>query len=205
MLNVDDLILMDTKDIKAGRKLLCREFEHDPQFHKMLKPEQDQSNLEPLFDYILRSGIKAGGILVKDSEDMKGIALVVPAGIKSAWAECSFGGFVNMLWKYRFATVKLLSRLNKRSREIHGRLVQGKHYYLSIIGVEPRCQGQGVGKKILLQIIKGVDQEQMPLYLETQNQKNVSIYRKYGFEVVHEEAMTPFFYDPVYFMLRMPT
>ena len=55
---------------------------------------------------------------------------------------------------------------------------------------------------MLLSINNTADLEQMPLYLETQNKKNVSIYEKYGFKLIQEELLKAVLKNKIYFMLR---
>jgi len=56
-----------------------------------------------------------------------------------------------------------------------------------MLGVSPAAQGKGVGGLLLADMLGKVDLEGMPAYLETQNERNVGFYQKYGFEVAAEE------------------
>lgn len=60
------------------------------------------------------------------------------------------------------------------------------HYYLFALGVSPAAQGKGVGGLLLASMLSRIDGERMPAYLETQNEKNVGLYRRFGFEVAAE-------------------
>ena len=61
------------------------------------------------------------------------------------------------------------------------------HYYLFMLGVCPAAQGKGIGGRLLADMLGRVDREGMTTYLETQNERNVRFYRKFGFEVAAEE------------------
>jgi ribosomal protein S18 acetylase RimI-like enzyme len=63
------------------------------------------------------------------------------------------------------------------------------HFYIMTVGVLPERQGMGVGKKLMTKALEIVDANQMPCYLETQNENNVPIYQKLGFEVVTDMEM----------------
>jgi GNAT superfamily N-acetyltransferase len=58
------------------------------------------------------------------------------------------------------------------------------HWYLPLIGVDPHAQGCGLGS-VLLQIgLERCDTEGLPAYLESSNPRNLSLYRRHGFEVM---------------------
>ena len=73
--------------------------------------------------------------------------------------------------------------------KLHRRLVPYPHWYLEIIGVAPAHQGQGFSSRLLRPVLERIDRERMPCYLETNAEKNVAIYRRFGFEVVSEDKM----------------
>lgn len=60
------------------------------------------------------------------------------------------------------------------------------HYYLFALGVSPSAQGKGVGALLVNSMLQRIDQENMPAYLETQNQRNVPLYQRLGFDVAKE-------------------
>lgn len=57
-------------------------------------------------------------------------------------------------------------------------------WYLSILGVNPAYQNQGLGKKLLKPILKEADELQVTTYLETYTLKNNSFYKRLGYEIV---------------------
>ncbi|MCU0508498.1 MAG: GNAT family N-acetyltransferase [Anaerolineae bacterium] len=86
---------------------------------------------------------------------------------------------------------------------LHRRAVPGPHWYLFAIGVEPACQGQGIGGLLLRHGLARADHEGLPVYLETHRADNVAFYLKYGFEVA-QEGRIPSSDVPVYAMVRRP-
>jgi GNAT superfamily N-acetyltransferase len=75
-----------------------------------------------------------------------------------------------------------------RSRSI----VSGAAWYLSIVGVAPGAQGQGVGGRLIRVTLAEADQAGAPSFLETFSQRNVSLYERLGFSVLasYEEPIT---------------
>ncbi len=72
----------------------------------------------------------------------------------------------------------------------HKRLVPFRHWYLSVLGVDTVHQGKGYSSALLNPMLARIDIEGLPLYLETQKEKNVAIYERFGFELI-EKAKLP--------------
>ena len=51
------------------------------------------------------------------------------------------------------------------------------------MGVSKEYQGKGFGGKLLRAVIEKSETEKKPIYLETQKEENVELYKKFGFSV----------------------
>lgn len=58
------------------------------------------------------------------------------------------------------------------------------HWYLPLIGVDPKHQGKGLGGALLGHAIDICDRDGALAYLESSNPRNVPLYRRYGFEIM---------------------
>lgn len=58
------------------------------------------------------------------------------------------------------------------------------HWYLPVIGVDPRCQGQGYGSSLLRRGLDRCDRDGLPAYLEASSPRNRELYERHGFEVI---------------------
>jgi ribosomal protein S18 acetylase RimI-like enzyme len=61
-----------------------------------------------------------------------------------------------------------------------------QHWHLGPIGVQPTHQGSGVGSMLMERFCKEVDACLAKAYLETDLDKNVRFYEKFGFKVVSD-------------------
>lgn len=61
-----------------------------------------------------------------------------------------------------------------------------QHWHLGPIGVLPGYQGSGIGSMLMKRFCREVDACFAKAYLETEGEKNVRFYLKFGFEVVRE-------------------
>jgi ribosomal protein S18 acetylase RimI-like enzyme len=58
------------------------------------------------------------------------------------------------------------------------------HWYLLLIGIEPKSQGQGLGSELLRPMLNGSNRLGGPCYLETEEPQNIRFYLKNGFEII---------------------
>lgn len=58
------------------------------------------------------------------------------------------------------------------------------HWYLAAIGIDPSRQNQGQGAALIEQALRTCDRKHESAYLESSNPRNISFYRKHGFEVL---------------------
>jgi GNAT superfamily N-acetyltransferase len=56
------------------------------------------------------------------------------------------------------------------------------HWYLPLIGVDPAHQGKGLGDALMAYALQWCDRDKLPAYLESTNPRNISLYRRHGFE-----------------------
>jgi GNAT superfamily N-acetyltransferase len=61
------------------------------------------------------------------------------------------------------------------------------YYFCNIVTVLPESQGQGVGRKLMEEVLRTADEEGVGCYLESSRKvPNVPIYEKFGFELARE-------------------
>ncbi len=56
------------------------------------------------------------------------------------------------------------------------------HYYLWGLAVDPANKGKGVGSELTQQVIELSDRDNIPIYLETHDERNVVYYQKFDFK-----------------------
>jgi len=61
-----------------------------------------------------------------------------------------------------------------------------EHWYLGYLGTRCDSQGQGLGSAMLREVLEPADAAGVPAYLESSNERNLTLYRRHGFEVVEE-------------------
>jgi GNAT superfamily N-acetyltransferase len=58
------------------------------------------------------------------------------------------------------------------------------HWYLPLIGVDPANQGKGHGDALISYALERCDRDKALAYLESTTPRNISLYRRHGFEAL---------------------
>ena len=89
-----------------------------------------------------------------------------------------------------------------RDRKEH---MRGRPYlYLQVLGVARAQQGRGLGGRLLRALIERSEGEHLPLYLETEDERNVRLYEKFGFQTL-KVLRLPLLGLPSWEMARTPS
>ena len=76
--------------------------------------------------------------------------------------------------------------LDKAMSAVHPRT---PHWYLNVISTLPAHQGKGLGGRTLAPVLAVCDADGVPAYLESSNPRNMTLYRRHGFEQAGEIAL----------------
>lgn len=79
-----------------------------------------------------------------------------------------------------------------------------RHAYLWIVGTSPSAQGKGVGSRVVGRMLKDLDKQEMPAYLETSSEWNIPFYERLGFKVVRRFDVDDLDCPPLWAMWRIP-
>ena len=65
------------------------------------------------------------------------------------------------------------------------------HWYLNVIATLPSHQGRGLGARALRPMVERFDAAGEPAYLESSNPRNMTLYRRHGFEELGDPIDLP--------------
>lgn len=116
-------------------------------------------------------------------DETKGAALWLPPGVDPD------GDAIESVVRESVAPERLETSL-RVFEEIAGYHPEEPHWYLAMIGVDPACQGSGLGTRLLRETLAKVDEQLLPAYLETSNPANLPLYERFGFEIMGEVTGT---------------
>jgi len=174
-------------DVRELSLVLARAFEEDP-FMSWMFPE-------PTYRLKLAQAwmrVEVENALAMDTSWVSVVSGEIIAG--TIWAppgrDLHERGTFNQLWYLVLGanpdrTSELAEGLSMIGSSHPGEL----HFYLNTVGVEPSLTGQGHGGAIIRHTLDLADSDGHPCYLESSSSRNVPLYERLGFEVIHEIAL----------------
>jgi ribosomal protein S18 acetylase RimI-like enzyme len=207
MRQIENLYKVQKKDISKAGAVLADAFQHDPVWNKFFKGEAKIEQKGTVFESPIRYCLKYGEVYAT-SEHLEGVAVWVPGDLAdmTIWRLIRSGAiisgmkamkvFTRLAWKKGlvFEPMQADRKANMRGRPF---------IYLMIIGVASEFQGQGFGGKLLGALIEESEQAGIPIYVETEPEKNVRMYERFGFRSVNQITL-PILDLPMWEMVREP-
>ena len=130
-------------------------------------------------------------LIYSDSPDCNAWLLWIPPGCKgvSVINFIRYGG-IRLTLKLGFPALKRIMHYEDYSASVRLNATGGREWYWYNLVVRPEAQGQHLVGKLLRPMLDYCAQNGRPAYLETHSEKNVGIYRHFGFEVVSDGPIT---------------
>lgn len=76
------------------------------------------------------------------------------------------------------------------------------HWYLPMIGVDPKEHRKGYGSRLMQHILQQCDRDRFSAYLESSKPENIPFYERHGFELLDQIQVGTS--PPIFPMLRQP-
>jgi ribosomal protein S18 acetylase RimI-like enzyme len=173
--------------IRNAAAVMARAFHEDPFFTFVLPHTVRRARLLPwIFERTISYGQHYGKVYTTAS--LEGIAMWLgPEKPTLEWLGTLLTGLFLLPLKLGWRELDKSMRLAKSAEQLHKKSVTGRHLYLVGLGVEPSLQGHGVGGALLRPVLAQADREAMTCYLDTNNDKNIPFYERYGFRVVAQD------------------
>jgi len=185
-----ELLRLTLKERDAAAAVLGRAFTEYELLRYYFPDKTQRRAVADTFGFIALSICLKYGEVYASSEKLEGVAAWLPPG------KAFFGGLqiirsvpLSILFRFARQGAGRMWAYGRYIDNLHRKLIPYPHWYLQIIGVDPAYQGQGFSSRLLRPVLERIDRERMPCFLETNTDKNVTIYRRFGFEVVSEDKI----------------
>ncbi len=197
------MLRLQKKQIKQAAEMLARAFK-DEYKDIFLDPRERAVKELLLNEFYLRFEFPLSEVYIT-SPRMEGLALWMHS---DNWKKRSYRRILisGAIWQAVRVGVKHFKIILEQDRYIqqkHAELMPREHRYLEIFAVAPEHQGMGYGSRLMNEMLERIDEEVLPCYVETDGEKNISIYRHFGFEI-SQEFNIPYTSDKVVAMIRQP-
>ncbi len=189
---IENLYKLQKKDIPKAVAVLTDAFQHDPISQKVFEAETKiNQKLAAFYETPIRYSLKYGEVYAT-SENLEGIAAWLPGDLAdmTIWRLIRSGAIRSGM-KIGPKLAKKMKPVFKPLHKERKENMKGKSFiYLQIIGVASEFQGQGFGGKLLQALIEKSEQIGIPIYLETEIEKNVKMYERFGFKLVNQITLS---------------
>jgi ribosomal protein S18 acetylase RimI-like enzyme len=173
-------------DCARAAMVLADAFAQDPVWNRVFDGEQNpERKRRAFFETPVRLSLKYGAVIAT-SPRLEGIAAWVPGpyadmGIGRLVRSGALGCVLGVGPRVARRLARSFSKVGMdRTRHMAGR----EYTYLQIIGVASSEQGKGYGGQLLRHLIELCDHDGRAIYLETETERNVAMYRRFGFELL---------------------
>jgi len=190
VVDLGNLVRLQQSQAKSAGEMLTRAFQDNPLLSYFIPNAIQRGNKLPcMFEFMVRLGISCGEAYVTSS-NLEGVAIWLPPGVNmTLWRMIRSGG-LSLFFKLGMKSVLREWSADQFFASMRKRHTPFPHWYLALLGVEPKFQGKGYASRLLEPMLTRLDERHLPCFLETENERNVAIYQHYGFEVV-EKATIP--------------
>lgn len=175
--------LLDQHQHSRAAETLARAFQDDPMMRFLLPDDVKRVRTLPWFlGTVVRYCRAFGEVQVSVEQDA--VACWLTPGNTTVTLGRIFrsGGALTPV-KLGLGGFNRLMKLQAYMAKEHAIHAPDPHYYLYLLGVDPQSQGRRLGRQLLGRVLGRADLEGKACYLETQNEKNVAVYRSVGFDV----------------------
>jgi|PlaIllAssembly_1097288.scaffolds.fasta_scaffold504615_1 ribosomal protein S18 acetylase RimI-like enzyme len=199
-----DLYRVRTGDVAKTGAMLARAFRPDPVWQAVFGSDSTDAQREAVFSMPVRYCLRYGEAYAA-SENLEGIIGWTPG----ERAEMTIGriircgGIVSGLCIGAELSRRIDSVFRQLTKDQNEHMREGRFLYVHILGVEPECQGRGIGRRLIGALLERAGRERRSVYLETETERNVEMYRRHGFRLVKTPTLEPIGL-PMYEMIRDP-
>jgi ribosomal protein S18 acetylase RimI-like enzyme len=184
------LLRLTAKDRDAGAAVLGRAFTEYELLQYYFHDETERRAVAVMLGFIELSVCLKYGEVYASSGKLEGVSAWLPPG------KAPFGGLqiirtvpLSVLFRFGRQGASRMWAYGRYVDNLHRKLVPYPHWYLQIIGVDPAYHGQRFSSQLIRPMLERINREHLSCFLETNTEKNVAIYRRFGFEVVSEDKI----------------
>lgn len=135
-----------------------------------------------LIMYSTLASMKDDAVIYADSEDLNGFAVWIPLGFTgSKILPFLKNGGLRLVLRNGLGMIRKLLVYETFAMNQKKKYTGHVDWYLYNLSVRQSAQGKGIAKKLLQPMLQFGDDEKMVMYLETNKESNIALYRHFGF------------------------
>jgi len=171
-------------EVESAAALLSRAFFDDPLTVWMFPAPETRAEFNNSFETTTVAAVVQGGHAYQMA-DGSGAAIWTPPGVDVL----DDSAVANIAEIIRSANPERADEVLGGLLQMHTNHPETPHFALMEIGVVPEARGRGLGSRLLRDRLDRCDHYGHPAYLDATSSQNVALYRRHGFEVIHETQL----------------
>ncbi|WP_330311908.1 GNAT family N-acetyltransferase [Streptomyces sp. NBC_00523] len=176
----DDIVRATASDVPALAGVLASAYAEDPVWSWLMPRDRDR-RLRLLFAAHLAQQVPAGRVWT-DGERTVAAVWAEPG----AWKLPASYLLRNAGTLLRASRAQLPRTAGRLLALEHRHPARPAHWYVEYIGTHADARGTGRGSVVLGGLLERADADGRPVFLESSNSRNLTFYRRHGFEVREE-------------------
>ena len=192
-------------ELSQSAGVLAEAFQDDPLWNKIIAEGDDKSKKHPIVaEILLRYCFKFGEVYAS-SENLEGVMAITQdkKSYMNLWGLLTSGAILPFMRLGGKSLAKMSNAFTPLDKARYKQMKGKSFIYLQVIGVSKDKQGKGHGRLLLQWLIEKSRQAGIPIYLETETERNVTLYEKLGFKTL-EKMTLPVIQQPMWTMIREP-
>jgi len=187
---ISNLQRLQNDQIEAASRVAARALQNDPlSVHFYPDPIERKIKTVTKCEFLILLGILSGEVYTTSS-DIQGVAVWNTDGIKDQTIGKQSKEIIRKLRKVKrkmFSDRQFSEKYGitlEINISLHNEHANFPHWDLTLFTVDPLHQGNGYANMLIKPKLLEIDKQNLPCYLNTQNENNLSLYEHFGFELV---------------------
>ncbi len=183
------LYIVKKEDLNRLAEIASDAYREYPLHNWFTKGKYDEKASKLIMQISLKTMVE-DAVIYADSEEMNGFAVWLPFGFTgSKTLPFLMSGGLSLILHAGPGIIGRLLTYETYAMNLKKEFTDNYDWYLYNLSIKKEAQGKGIASKLLRPMLSFCDRERMVVYLETNKEKNVSLYKYYGFELKKEELI----------------
>lgn len=190
-----EVVRLNEKFSRQARSLLYHSYSDEPTFKYLLdaqKPGYKQrirATIREMIKLSFDRGEFIFGVMHKEQQRLLGVAFFTDLELKIDISK-------QFLWRLKLTLTAGLDstrRFIQYYQDVQNSLPEKNHRMVSLIGIHPEFQKQGLGKALLetIHTLTDNDENSIGLFLDTGNNRYLNFYQSLGYQIYQELPLGP--------------
>jgi ribosomal protein S18 acetylase RimI-like enzyme len=202
------VVRLRTDQVPAAARLVARAFDHY-EMNRVLVPDdvkRCQAATAVAMTRLYRALPHGYVFAASDGHELQGVAVWLPPHVRptsrpplsvlpaTARALATYAGAARRLMPVVVESRRAIAAYRRIFRLRATAIAALPQWHLAILATDPRHQRHGVGRRLLAHMLERIEADEVGVWLETNDDRNVRLYERVGFSVtayVEGEAALP--------------